>query len=124
MTSTYTLLMTHKPRRAVVAAALALACMASTAQAQPYPCGPDQMINSLANAVMQIAPRLVQPRYVQQQYEPQYGPSRYAQPRYEQPRPPVGTLPPPREQWKRNLLEEAQRFCRVYPDDEECQGRQ
>jgi hypothetical protein len=95
---------------AVIIGAIALS-PPGVAQAQPYgSCEPERVINSLADAVLRVAPLFVKPR-----------PASALQPvaQVESPQP----LQPPgmtREQWKRSLLDGARRYCVQYPDDPIC----
>lgn len=96
---------------AVVLAASALPLL-SGAQAQPYgSCEPERVINSLADAVLRVAPLFIKPKS---------GPVPQPVAQVEGPQP----LHPPgmtREQWKQSLVDGARRFCVQYPDDEVCQ---
>jgi len=88
-------------RKFLIAAALALATTA--ALAQNYPCEPARTIDALAAAVQRVAPMFIRPRAA-----------------------PVETTgaapaaPPPRDEWKRRLMEGGRQFCAAYPDDEVC----
>lgn len=96
---------------AVVFAAAALPLL-SGAQAQPYgPCQPERVIDSLADAVLRVAPLFIKPKSTP-------APQPVAQVEVPQPLHPPGMT---REQWKHSLVDGARRFCVQYPDDEVCQ---
>jgi hypothetical protein len=95
----------------MVLAALALPLL-SSAQAQPYgSCPPERVIDSLADAVLRVAPL-----FIKRKSAPV--PQPVAQVGGPQPLNPPGIT---REQWKQALIDGARRFCVQYPDDEVCQ---
>lgn len=82
------------------------------AQAQPYgSCEPERVINSLADAVLRVAPLFIKPKAA---------PALQPVAQVETPQ----TLQPAdmtREQWKQSLLDGARKYCVQYPDDTICQ---
>lgn len=99
---------------AVVFAAVTLPAL-SVAQAQPYgACEPERVINSLADAVLRVAPLFIKPKSASAlQPVAQVEPPQSSQ-----------SLQPPgmtREQWKQSLLDGARKYCVQYPDDTICQ---
>lgn len=96
---------------AVVLAAVALPPLGA-AQAQPYgTCEPERVINSLADAVLRVAPLFIKPK-------PGPALQPVAEVETSQPLQPPGMT---REQWKQSLVDGARRFCVQYPSDEICQ---
>lgn len=97
----------------VTTSAVALAVfafpLASGAKAQPYEsCEPERVIDSLADAVLRVAPLFIKPKSAP-------APQPVAQAESTRP------LGMTREQWKQSLLDGTRRFCIQYPDDQVCQ---
>lgn len=93
-------------------AVLALLAFATVARAEPYygPCGPERVIDSLATAVLRVAPLFMKPKsHPAPQPVAQVEPSRQFDP-----------SDMTREQWKQYLIDGGRKFCVQYPDDEVC----